>query len=201
MKYPILLFCLMIVASCSQDAEPSLSSVIRDSSEAHEGEKLERKFKSQAASGFIQDKKGNWVTDTSKRSQFESGGRSNMAGKSFQGKQFYKSEAIAPSYWSQSAYPKTAYSGNTDASSLKKSNASQGIFAREAGAYSSNNGKNVQSNRLGSPAAIEERKNQINRVNDARTSNRRNYENDLFIMDAQQMRDLNIQQTKAMMGR
>lgn len=201
MKFFVQLLCLCCLASCSQDAEPSLSSIIAASTEAREGEKLERKFKSQAASGFKQDKKGNWVTDTSKRSQFEASGENTMAGKSFQGKSFQKSESIAPSYWSKSAYPKNPYTGNTDASGLKKSSTAQGVFARETGVYSNNHGKNLPTNRLGSPAAIEQNTNPINRINDARTTNRRNFQNDHFIMDAKQMRDLNIQQTKAMMGR
>jgi hypothetical protein len=201
MKHRLLALSLVFLASCAEEVpEPNRSS-FDSTGESREGEKLEKRYKTNAMSGFKQDSEGHWITDTSKRSSLETRGSSEMSGKRFNNKQFSKRDANLPAQWSRTDYAKPEYTGNTDGSALRNPYADASKSAPEAGLFSSLSKKQIATQQITNTSAREARQNSLPTDNRVNATMRRNKLPEPVIIDYLQQRDIDIQQTKAIMGR
>jgi hypothetical protein len=201
MKLRLLALFLMFLSSCAEDVQEPNRSSFSTTGESHEGEKLEKRYKTNAMSGFKQDSEGKWITDTSKRSSLEARGANNMEGKRFNNKEITKREANLPAQWSRPEYAKPQYTGNTDGSALSNPYADSGKAAKEGGLFSGLSKKQIATKQINNTTARESSHNNLPRANDVNASIRRNKFPEPVIIDYLKQRDMDIQQTKAIMGR
>jgi hypothetical protein len=201
MKHPILALFLVLLCSCAEDVQETNESSFSSKGESHEGEKLEKRYKTNAMSGFKQDSEGHWITDSSKRSTLEAKGSNNMAGKQFNNKQLSKRDANLPAQWSRPEYAKPEYKGNTDGSALSNPYADASKTAREGGVFSAFRKKNVTTKQISGTSARETNLNNFPRTNESNASTFSKKFPEQGVIDYRQIRNMDIQQTKSIMGR
>lgn len=195
-RFASLLALCLITSQCAE------KKVTNEASETYipetvEGEKLTRKFQTNAPSGYKQDSEGNYVKSTNKRSSFESAGQASMGKKDFNTKKFNPGNYEKKSWWGNREYKPQQYAGNTDASRFATTARDSGKSASEAGNSSFFSGKKVDANRIARQGALEESASGLTRPSDAETDLRRKVYQEPDIIDWREQRALQINDTKS----
>lgn len=150
--------------------------------------------------GYQVDAEGNWKPINNRRSDFESQGQSPY----FKGEihqHAYQTKSIEKtSWWGNQSYQTKTYKGNTDASKFQKASSLSGQSARES-LQDAGLERSYQTGSYETHAAREAAANPIARPTDAETQQRRKVFTPPEIIDWQEQRQMDIQQSKSMLGR
>lgn len=198
---PILSLIICFLCSCAQENAKRDDYSAAYIPETVEGEKLTRKFQTNAPSGYKMDSEGNWKIKNNKRSSFENAGQANYGNKQFQSAEYKPGTVQKKSWWGNRDYERKIYAGNTDGSKFATTARDAGKSATESGSASRFSGKNLESKRIDRTSALEEGTLGITTQSDAETNERRALYKEPSIIDYQQQRALQIQQTKSILGR
>jgi hypothetical protein len=151
-------------------------------------------------SGYVQDAEGNWKPRIDRRSQFESKGESPYFKGDYAKKNYKAGDYAKKSWWGTKSYENKAYQGDTDGSRFSKSSRFDGNkagdsdeVAREGGAYETGSYATGRANESG--------KKRLDHPSDAETDVRRRVFTPPAVIDWESQRNLNLQQTKSILGR
>lgn len=189
---PLLLTILVTtVASCSQKVEPTASS----GAPRRLSERINEK------SGFVQDDEGNWKPRINRRSSFESQGESPYFKGDYAKKEYKAAEYTKKSWWGSKTYENKAYQGNTDGSHFAKASRFNDNKARDGSKLAREGGNAYETGDYATGTANETSKKRIDRPSDAETDFRRRVFTPPQVIDWESQRNLNLQQTKSILGR
>ena len=150
--------------------------------------------------GYQVDSEGNWKPINNRRSEFESHGQSPY----FKGevnKTSYQTQSVEKkSWWGNQAYKTKSYEGDTDGSQFQKASSLQGQSARET-RQDAGVDQSYQTGNYATHAARESSSNRISRPSNAETEQRRKVFAQPEIIDWQEQRQMDIQQSKSLLGR
>ena len=188
---PLLLTILATaLASCSQHVEPTASS----GAPKRLSERINEK------TGFVQDDEGNWKPKVDRRSAFESKGESPYFKGDYAKKEYKAGEYAKKSWWGTKTYENKAYQGDTDGSRFSKPSPLTGSQSRE-GDRVAREGGTYETDQYAVGKANESNKNRLAHPSDAETDIRRRVFTPPPVIDWQSQRNLNLQQTKSILGR
>lgn len=189
LSLPLALFAAAL-ASCSQPVESTASS----GAPKRLSERINEK------SGFVQDDEGNWKPRVDRRSSFETKGESPYFKGEYAKKEYKAGEYAKKSWWGSKTYENKAYQGDTDGSRFAKTSRFDGNqardgqqVAREGGTYETGNYATGRANETG--------KKNIAHPSDAETDVRRRVFTPPPVIDWESQRNLDLQQTKSILGR
>lgn len=186
----------MVLSQCADKAEPTNAAA-----ESSKPRSMNERFNSRGKEGYYQDSEGNWKIKNNKRSSFENAGQAAYGNKQFQSPEYKPGTVQKKSWWGNRDYERKIYAGNTDGSKFATTARDAGKSANESGSASRFSGKNLESKRIDRTSALEEGTLGITTPSDAETNERRALYKEPSIIDYQQQRALQIQQTKSMLGR
>ncbi len=150
--------------------------------------------------GIVQDKQGNWVPRTNKRSQLESRGRSAHFKEQY-GKKTYKAgEYQRKSWWGNKEYGRRQYAGDTDGGRFQTASRHDGQGARETGAAADLPGS-YQTGTYGTGAARETSRAGLKKPRNAEIENRREVYQAPDVVDWREQRQLSLDQSRGILGR
>lgn len=150
--------------------------------------------------GYTQDKQGNWVPKSDKRSSFENKGDSPYFNNQFSGKSFDTSNYGKSSWWGRESIHKKAYEGGSANSNFSQSSSYGGRQA--AGLDGVIDGRQLHGGERHSTRPASENKAQrIDRESDAETDVRRRVFPQPDVIDYQEQRRLSLDQSKSLLGR
>jgi hypothetical protein len=150
--------------------------------------------------GLVQDKSGNWVPKSNKRSQLENQGRSPYFQGEYAKKAYKPGEYKKQSFWGNKEYGRQAYGGNTDGSRFQTASRHDGQSAREA-ASAADIPDPYQTGTYGTNAARETGVTGLAKPGNAEIENRREVFEAPEIIDWRQQRNLTLEQSKGILGR
>ena len=188
---PLLLTVLMAAAtSCSQPVPATASS----GAPKRLSERINEK------TGFVQDDEGNWKPRIDRRSSFESKGESPYFKGDYAKKEYKAGEYAKKSWWGTKTYENKAYQGDTDGSRFAKTSRFDGNQARDSG-KAAREGGTYETGTYATGQANESGKKRLDHPTDAETDIRRRVFTPPPVVDWESQRNLNLQQTKSILGR
>ncbi|BCU76984.1 hypothetical protein [Luteolibacter sp. LG18] len=186
----------VLVVSCADKKETSSSGTPRPKTmSARMNEKT----------GFAQDSEGNWKPLVNRRSSFETKGDSPYFKGEYSGtnKQYKTGDYQKKSWWGNKEYSLKEYSGNTDGSRFQKASHFGDKAARDADKIARDAGKSAREG--GSHFATKDAREASGKIldhpSDAETDERRRVYASPSVIDWQEERKLNIQETKGILGK
>ncbi len=184
----------LLLAACAADKDKATTTA----TPAPARKKLSERMNE--SNGYKQDDKGNWVPKIDRRSEFESKGQSNYAGKSFKKQEYKTGDYAKKSWWGNKEYVPKAYAGNTDGSRFKTPSALQGKGAREAGSQARIPG-NYKTGDYATNAAREAGATPIVTGSNTLIENQRKGFQQPDVIDYREQRSLSMDQSKGILGR
>lgn len=150
--------------------------------------------------GYQVDSEGNWKPVNNRRSEFESRGNATAFDKQV-GKKTYQTRTLErKSWWGNQSYQTQSYQGKTDGSRFQQPFSEAGQSAREAGRDAGLQ-RPYATNTYTTHAAREASSQRLSRPADAETQERRETFTPPEIIDWQEQRQMDIQQSKSILGR
>lgn len=180
----------MVLVSCAGD-EPDLS---RPSERKPFSQRLND------SNGFKQDKEGNWVPRTDKRSQFEQTGESPYFRGQRKEKEYRVGEYKKTSWWGKKSHDKPSWQSAQGGSRFQTTARQQGKSAMESGSTSRMRGK-YRTGRFDTGSANESRNRGIDRIADAETQLARESYQAPEVMGWGKKRNLSRHETRTLLGR
>lgn len=151
-------------------------------------------------SGFVPDDEGHWKPRIDRRSEFESKGESPYFKGNYAKNDYKAGQYATKSWWGTKSYENKAYQGDTDGSRFSKTSRFDGNkargsdqVAREGGIYGTGTYATGRANETG--------KKRLDHPSDAETEVRRRVFTPPAVIDWESQRNLNLQQTKSILGR
>ena len=187
---PALLLAL-ILASCASGPEKSTAAA------APARKSLSERLNQ--SNGYKQDANGNWKPQNDRRSEFESKGKSNFAGKDFNKQEYKAGDYAKKSWWGNKQYAPKSYSGNTDGSRFEKSSDQQGKGAREMNT-TAKIPDNYQTDSYTTSAAREAGTAPLKKGSNAAIDKRQKVFQQPEIIDWREQRSLSVDQSKGILG-
>jgi hypothetical protein len=191
----VLVFCTLTAACADKNSDPSKPA---DAGQKGLQERLS------GGGGYKQDKDGNWVTKSDKRSSYDSQRDSAY----FKGKMEKKKYSTGDyqekkSWWGSKEYGAKDYEGNTGESRFLGTEARQGGMtarddgksARESGSFETN------SHRHDGKSARESGSSPVERPLDAEVQSRRGVYKAPSVIDWKEQRTMSMEQSKGILGR
>jgi len=186
----------VLVVSCAGDKSAAPKEAARPAS-------LSARVNEKA--GFAQDSEGNWKPMVNRRSSFERADRDSPYFKGdFAGtkKQFQTGEYQKKSWWGNKSYELKEYTGNTDGSRFQQSSRFGEMAARDGSKTArEGGGKAYKTNDYATKDAREASGKILDHPSDAETDVRRRVYASPSVIDWQEERKLNIQETKGILGK
>lgn len=168
--------------------------------EASRPRSMNERFNSRDKQGYAQDSEGNWKIKNNKRSMFENAGRTSFSNKSFKTAEYKPSNVQKKSWWGNRDYESKVFAGNTSANQYRTTAADAAKNAKEGGSRSLFSGKSVDTQRIARTSARESGQSGMKTTEDAETTVRRSVYAEPSIIDYQQQRAIDIQQTRSILG-
>jgi hypothetical protein len=150
--------------------------------------------------GYRQDSKGNWKSNSNKRSSFESQGDSPYFKGDYGSKEYKTGEYTKKSWWGNKDYQPKQYAGNTDGSRFQQKSRLDGQGARESGSAAKLPDP-YQTDAYATGSALEAGNSPIGKPSDAETDNRRKAYQQPDVIDWREQRAMTLQQSKGILGR
>lgn len=152
------------------------------------------------SNGYKQDKAGNWVPKSDKRSSFENVGDSPYFKGREEKKEFKVEEFSRKSWWGSRDFKMQAYQGNTDGSRFHKTAGQQGTTARENRSAADLPG-DYSTERFATGEAREAGVEGVSRTDDPETEVRRRVYQAPEVLNWREQRPITREQTKSLLGR
>lgn len=192
---------VLLVASCASDNGADKS----DSPTASTGRvrsiyDWEAESSRDNGGGYTQDSKGNWKSNSKKRSSFESQGDSPYFKGEYGSKEYKAGEYTKKSWWGNKDYQPKQFAGNTDGSRFQKKSRFDGEGARESGSAAKISDP-YQTDTYATSNALEAGNSPIGKPSDAETDNRRKAYQQPEVIDWREQRAMTLQQSKGILGR
>lgn len=153
------------------------------------------------SNGYKQDKTGQWVPKTDKRSSFERIADSPyFKGDARKNKEFKTGEYQKKAWWGNRNYKVDPYQGNTDGSRFQTTARQQGVLAHEQGDAAELPAEYATAG-YATGEAREARARPVNGGSDAETDARRRVYQAPEVLDWREQRSVSREQTKSLLGR
>jgi hypothetical protein len=188
---PTLLAVSLVLVSCAGKPE-------RDRARPTEHKSFSERLNE--SNGYKQDKVGNWVPKSDKRSSFESVPASPYFTGEKKKKEFKVGEYQKKSWWGNRDFDMKAYQGNTDGSRFQTTARQQGAVAKENRNAAALPGE-YATDGYATSAAREAGVDGVSRVSDAETDARRRVYQAPEVLNWREQRPFTREQTKSLLGR
>lgn len=191
MRTRTFILCLMVLlpVSCASDSGDSTPEPHKTLSQRID-----------ESNGYKQDAEGNWKPKTDKRSPFESQGESAYFKGKVDKRDYKTGELSTKSWWGNKDYGSKQYSGNTNASGIRKSSSLGGKGASESGTSAGISNESYRTGAYATGSAREAETGNITKTTDDVTDRRRNAYPSPEIIDWREQRSLSLEQSKGILG-
>ncbi len=192
---------VLVLASCASDKGAQTSSTAASSGgKVRSIDDWVSETTRDNGGGYKQDSKGNWKSNSNKRSSFESQGDSPYFTGEYGSKKYNAGEYTKKSWWGNKDYQPKQYAGNTDGSRFQKKSRLDGQGARESGTAAKTPDP-YQTDTYATGNALEAGSSPVGKPSDAETDNRRKAYQQPDVIDWREQRAMSLQQSKGIFGR